>query len=224
MNGLRLLFALLCLAFIAVSAKAVQSYSIAGVQPDPMLAVVKIITDKGHGSGFHMGNGHIITAAHVLRGATSVKVKSSGLDVQDAEILWSNDTYDVALIAAKLPKRFGTVPLACREAAEGETIIAMGNPLKNEFVRFWGHIAGKARETGPWKSVLVADISGAPGISGGPVFDASGTVIGIFVGLQNFPIGMGASFVGISAVVPSTAICNLLARPVDGKSERNNNP
>ena len=113
MNGLRLLFALLCLAFIAVSAKAVQSYSIAGAQPDPMLAVVKIITDKGHGSGFHMGNGHIITAAHVLRGATSVKVKSSGLDVQDAEILWSNDTYDVAHIVAKLPERFGTVPLAC---------------------------------------------------------------------------------------------------------------
>ena len=74
MNGLRLLFALLCLAFIAVSAKAVQSYSIAGAQPDPMLAVVKIITDKGHGSGFHMGNGHIITAAHVLRGASVLAI------------------------------------------------------------------------------------------------------------------------------------------------------
>lgn len=51
-------------------------------------------------------------------------------------------------------------------------------------------------------------------MSGGPVFDADGHLIGITVGGLLAPIGNSASLTGIGFIVPSKSVCELLARDV----------
>lgn len=58
---------------------------------------VKIDMDEGHGSGSHIGSGFVLTAAHVVDGRAPKVVTSAG-NRQDAEILWINRQYDVALL------------------------------------------------------------------------------------------------------------------------------
>lgn len=174
-------------------------------------AVVKIVLKDGHGSGFIYNGRYIVTAAHVV--GTEPKVKYKGVDgvEREAEVLWANKAYDVALLAVE--ERLPSAQMTCREAAVGETVVAKGNPLAVEFIQTEGKIAGSARAMHGWRSVYVADLSAAGGMSGGPVFDSEGNVIGITVGGVIAPMGFGGSFVGLTFLVPSSAICGLLAMP-----------
>lgn len=173
---------------------------------------VKLVLPSGHGSGVHIGNGYIVTAAHVVGGETGLTLKSSAGDVQKGTVLWANKTYDIALIKAERPARMASANLDCRNAEVGERVSAEGNPVALEFVTAYGAIAGSPREIGPWKSAFVVDGTIVMGMSGGGVFDAKGNVVGIAVGVMSVPVGFGASLTGFGAVVPSSVVCALLAR------------
>ena len=106
----------------------------------------------------------------------------------------------------------GIAKLACHAVKVGDPIVAYGNPLKIEFVAAYGKIAGEPRETGPWKSVYVTDITTVMGQSGGGTFADNGDLIGITVGVMAAQVGLSGSLVGYGFVVPSADICGLLAR------------
>jgi S1-C subfamily serine protease len=174
-------------------------------------ATVKIFPASGHGSGVHIGDGFIVTAAHVVGDAKEVQLKANGGALRKADVLWVNKAYDIALLRTS-SAGLGIAKLACHAVKVGDPIVAYGNPLKIEFVAAYGKIAGEPRETGPWKSVYVTDITTVMGQSGGPVYADGGDLIGITVGVMAAPIGFSGSLVGYGFVVPSTAVCELLGR------------
>lgn len=174
-------------------------------------SVVFVSVDKGHGSGVHIGQGYVLTAAHVVDGATTIMLRTADGAPRPADVLWVNKTYDIALLKTD-PTGIGAATLACRYAHTGEDIRAIGNPVSLEFVSSYGRIAGEVRQLGPWKSVLVTDITTVPGQSGGPVFDEGGALVGITVGVINVPLGISASLTGFGTIVPSQAVCDLMAR------------
>lgn len=174
--------------------------------------VVKVMLESGHGSGVHIGDGYILTAAHVVGVNKEVTLKSSVGDIQKGAVLWANTTYDVALVRAERKGRLAAAHLSCRTAGVGENVEARGNPLMVEFVSAYGHVAGEPRALGAWKSVLVIDSTTVPGMSGGPVYDDAGDVVGITVGVMAVPLGFGASLSGFGTVVPSSVACMLMGR------------
>lgn len=209
-------------AAAAVLATAAVLFTVAAVatpanSPAPVVehvtdaSVVFVSVDKGHGSGVHIGQGYVLTAAHVVDGATMIKLKTADGKFRPADVLWVNKTYDIALLKTD-PAGIGAATLACRYAHTGEDIRAIGNPVSLEFVSSYGRIAGEVRQLGPWKSVLVTDITTVPGQSGGPVFDEGGALVGITVGVINVPLGISASLTGFGTIVPSQAVCDLMAR------------
>jgi S1-C subfamily serine protease len=167
--------------------------------------------ENGHGSGVHIGNGFIVTAAHVVGDAKEVQVKDKGGVFHKAEVLWANKASDIALLRTS-PDGMGVAHISCIVTKAGSPIVAYGNPLAIEFVAAYGKIAGEARATGPWKSVYVTDITTVMGQSGGPVFAENGDLIGITVGVMSAQIGFSGSLVGYGFVVPSSEVCGLLAR------------
>lgn len=205
--------AFLVALFVIVAATSAAAYALL---PPPNLpatasATVKIQVNDGHGSGVHIGDGFIVTAAHVVGDAKEVQLKAKGGALRKADVLWINKANDIALLRTS-SAGLGTAHLSCGSAKAGDPITAYGNPLGIEFVAAYGKIAGEPRKTGPWNTVYVTDITTVMGQSGGPVFGSDGDLIGITVGVMAAPIGFSGSLVGYGYVVPSTEICGLLAR------------
>lgn len=181
-------------------------------RPPQAGSTLKVAANGGHGSGVHIGDRFVLTAAHVVTTADVVTLKADDGSVRQATVLWVNRAYDVALLRYDRDENIAVSNLACHEARVGDTLQARGNPGSLEFVSTNGKVSGSARKHGPWASVLVFDGTVAPGMSGGPVIDAYGHVVGLTVGLMAIPMGFNAALAPISYIVPSSAVCMLLAR------------
>lgn len=204
-------FLITLLVLVATTSAAAYTLLPPPALPATESATVKIFPASGHGSGVHIGDGFIVTAAHVVGDAKEVQLKAKGGVFHKAEVLWTNKAHDIALLRTS-SVGLGTAHLSCGSAKSGDPITAYGNPLGIEFVAAYGKIAGEPRETGPWKSVYVTDITTVMGQSGGGTFADNGDLIGITVGVMAAPIGASGSLVGYGFVVPSTAVCELMGR------------
>lgn len=180
--------------------------------PPPLLSsTVKVQLAEGHGSGVHIGDGLILSAAHVASEGAVVKIKLSDGSLRDATVEWATKSSDVALLRMRADG-IAASPLSCAPVVIGQPVTAHGNPLDVEFIHTYGHIVGDAAQRGPWDAVAVVDMEILPGMSGGPVLNDAGEVVGMAIGLLTLPLGFSSSATGIGFVVPSSVICGLLGR------------
>lgn len=181
----------------------------------PLAASTVIVSDgEGHGSGVHIGHGYILTAAHVVGTSATMEITDDRGTSQTGTVLWVNKAYDVALIQIVDASKIAVSRLDCStRLAVGDDISAFGNPLNLQFIRTWGKVASTYAAREPWKLSFIANIAIAPGMSGGGVFDTAGNVVGLAVGIAVKPTGLGgAAPFAISYIVPSSAVCTLMAR------------
>lgn len=202
---------LVALAAISI----ILAVSLGAVEPPQVHkagSVVKIIEGKSHGSGVHIGDGFIVTAAHVIGEAKETEIKLDDGATRKAEVLWSNKAYDIALVRTSA-NDLSASHLSCRVPYTGEAITARGNPTILEFVSAYGRVAGSERKFGTWQSVFVTDITTVPGMSGGGVFDEAGNLVGITVGVLTAPAGgMFPSLSGFGTAVPGATVCKLMGQ------------
>lgn len=135
------------------------------------------------GSGFPVGSGLVLTAAHVIAGCRVMWVRSPSLAQSPAMLLGIDTRIDVALLwVAALRGRPGVSPAP---AADGDTFVLRGFPKRRGRVMDVpygiaaigaGHADDEA--TGP---ILELIARGPEGISGGPVVDRAGRAVGLIV-------------------------------------------
>jgi S1-C subfamily serine protease len=167
------------------------------------------VASGGVGSGVYIGNGVVLTAAHVVGGFANVKLKDDAGEVQDGTVLWRNTTYDIAVVRPTNSSKFRAADLSCRSPAVGEHITAWGNPAGLDAVTMQGYVSGAERELGDkWKSAFLTDLTTIGGMSGGPTYDEYGYVVGITVGTMSFNGPAG----GLGFAVPGSVVCELLGR------------
>ena len=136
----------------------------------------------GLGSGFvlHPGN-RIVTNEHVIRGASVVRVKTKAGDTFDVtRVLVVDEDRDIAVlpVTRKLGAKLG-LSLAAARPKVGDTVFALGAPLKLEFTFTKGIVSQLRRDFLGFGSVVQTDVSISPGSSGGPLVDRYGQVVGI---------------------------------------------
>ncbi len=162
----------------------------------------------GLGSGMiYRADGHIITNAHVVSGASRVTVRlNDGREFRNAKVVGADERTDVAVVkidATKLPVvRLGD----SNNVNVGDWAIAVGNPFGLEHTLTVGVISAKAREVPLTErsagDYLQTDASINPGNSGGPLCDIYGRVIGV----NNAIYSQSGGNVGIGFAIPiSTA-------------------
>lgn len=168
-------------------------------------SVVKVLpASGGHGTGFHIGDGRILTNAHVAGKDQTAKVKTMSGDVVDADILWTAKSYDIAMLKLKEPLDMEVDTIACRDLIVGEKIRTIGNPGGYEFHSFYGQVSSITQKRGRWLYLTGVDMTIAPGMSGGPVYGSKGKVVGIASGTS--------TFMRLGGVVPGFAICDVLGK------------
>lgn len=165
------------------------------------------------GSGFVVDDeGFILTNAHVVDGATDVRVSFSDNRTREARIVGKDQSTDLALLkvdAAGLDLH----PLALGDSKTvqvGDPTVAIGNPFGLDRTLTTGVISALQRRISAPNgfgidNVIQTDAAINPGNSGGPLIDAAGRVIGINSQIATGGGGSGGSgggSVGIGFAVP----------------------
>ena len=207
-----LLFVSLVIVGIAAQSFIDAGFPRASEPPVNMLAATVRIDNPngGHGSGVHLGDGRILTAAHVVEGHSEVAVRYSKGGEDKATVVYVNRQYDFAVIQVSYAGPAAV--LSCAIVEVGAPLEAIGNPWALEFVTTRGHASGASRQLGPWAEIRVDNIVTGPGMSGGPVFDRrTGRLTGITVGGLAQGSGFAPVFtLGYSFTLPTSVICRLM--------------
>ena len=156
---------------------------------------------KGMGSGFIISSdGLILTNAHVVRDAKDVTVKLSDRREYTAKVLGLDTATDIAVLrvdAKDLPVvRLGDP----RNLEVGDPVLAIGAPYGLEQTATSGIVSAKGRSL-PGDAVvpfIQTDAAVNPGNSGGPLFDGSGSVVGINSQIYS----RSGGFQGVSFAIP----------------------
>jgi S1-C subfamily serine protease len=160
------------------------------------------------GSGFVIDeDGHLLTNAHVVAGATDVRVTFSDQRTVGARVVGKDEDTDLAVLEVE-PDGLHLEPLTLGESRSvqvGDPTVAIGNPFGLDRTLTTGVVSAKQRRiTAPSgfsiDNVLQTDAAINPGNSGGPLIDATGRVIG--VNSQIATAGGSGGSVGIGFAVP----------------------
>ncbi|MFI5909793.1 S1C family serine protease [Dactylosporangium sp. NPDC051541] len=151
--------------------------------------------------------GLILTAFHVVKGGTAIKIVYADGTESAAAVAGSNPEMDIATLTPEsgpdvlVPAVMGN----SGRIAVGNDVVAIGNPLGLTLSTTTGVISGLNRTAAnpdgtKLTGLIQFDAAVNPGSSGGPLINARGEVIGIVVALAN-PTSAG-TFVGIGFAVP----------------------
>ena len=134
------------------------------------------------GSGFIISaDGLVLTNAHVVDGAKEVTVKLSDHREFKAKVLGADRSSDIAVLkidAHDLPTvRIGDSD----QLGVGDYVLAIGEPFGLEETATAGIVSAKGRSLpgDGYVPFIQTDAAVNPGNSGGPLFDATGAVVGI---------------------------------------------
>ncbi|WP_119679922.1 S1 family peptidase [Indioceanicola profundi] len=157
---------------------------------------VMVAAGAGHGSGFFIADGLVLTNAHVVGHAARVRVVTADGTALVGTVERREPMRDVALV--RVPRGgWPPMPLRLARPRVSEDVFALGAPLleRHSGTLTRGIVsAWRTREGG--QLFLQADVAIQPGSSGGPLMDGHGNVIGLTVS------GVGETDHGINYFIP----------------------
>jgi S1-C subfamily serine protease len=171
------------------------------------------------GSGFLIDHdGHILTNAHVVDGAKSVTVQLGDGDPQDAEIVGTDPSTDIALL--KVDNTDGVDPLPLGDSTKvqvGDPVVAIGNPFGLDRTVTTGIVSALQRQIQAPNGFSISDVIQTdaainPGNSGGPLIDGAGQVVGINSQIES----QSGGNVGIGFAVPIKTAADVVSQLENG--------
>ena len=168
---------------------------------------------ESSGSGFAVSaDGLIVTSLHVVDGATAIQVLLPDTSRADASVVATDATNDLAVLRVDAG---GLTPLSIAPGSVeiGQTVIAIGTPL-GEFSNSvtTGIVSGldrtvdvgSGRGSEHLEGVIQTDAALSSGMSGGPILNVAGQVVGVTTAVAQSAQGVGFA-------EPAATVASLLA-------------
>jgi S1-C subfamily serine protease len=164
-------------------------------------AVVSVSLPRGGGSGvLFTPDGYLLTNAHVVGRAGSVKISLPDGSTHDGNVVGADPATDLAVV------HIGGAHWPAAELGNssklrvGQLVVAIGNPLGFSFTVSAGVVSAlgrslRAQDGRLMDAIIQSDVALNPGNSGGPLVDSHARVVGI-----NTAVILGAQ--GLSFSVP----------------------
>ena len=145
------------------------------------------VSPAGEGSGIIMSeDGYIITNAHVVEGATSLKVMTSDGETYEAQLIGSDTVTDLAVVKIDASGLTAAEFGSSEDLRVADKVIAIGNPGGHELSSSVtiGYVSALNRAianntTGYTMEYIQTDAAINPGNSGGALINEYGQVVGI---------------------------------------------
>lgn len=149
---------------------------------DSMSATVQIFSESGaRGSGFHIGDGYIVTAYHVIESPDYRIMWSDGSDFYQATLMAWNEGTDLALLRMNEYKNIPHLNISQESPKIGEIIYTIGYHFGVEELKLFnsGIMTNTIDLEGDLSDFMVFSSAINPGASGGPVLNENFEVVGI---------------------------------------------
>jgi putative serine protease PepD len=181
-------------------------------------------SSSAEGTGFvYDSKGDIVTNAHVIDGASSIRVKFSDGSTYTATVVGSDISTDIAVLHVNAPASKLT-PLELGDSSSvsvGDGVVAIGNPFGLDNTVTSGIVSALNREIAapdntPIEGAIQTDAAINHGNSGGPLFNLAGQVIGITAQIQSNSGGNE----GVGFAIPSNTVRSIVTQLVStGKAQ-----
>jgi putative serine protease PepD len=186
--------------------------------------VVEITAAQGQGSGFVFdGDGHVVTNAHVVEGASSLSVKFWNGKSFSAHVVGTDASTDLAVLKVDAPVS-ELFPLSLGNSSDlvvGDPVVAIGSPFGLEGTVTSGIVSALHREmTSPDQFAIddsiQTDAAINHGNSGGPLLNAQGKVVGVNSQIESNSGGNE----GVGFAIPSSTVGSIVSQLISsGKAE-----
>ena len=173
------------------------------------------------GSGFHVGDGLIITAGHVVpldEAITEINVTFDNQSFFPAKFIASNPDIDTGSIYCESAKSFPKLEFGDSSGLElGDIVVVIGSPEGFHDTATVGRVSnihqtlGDQAPSKAWQDIIFIDADILEGSSGGMVLGIDGLVYGIVMGVtgQHSDIGIGEN-----SISPSNKIVDFISKLV----------
>ncbi|MFI5714105.1 trypsin-like peptidase domain-containing protein [Kribbella sp. NPDC051620] len=207
----------------AAPSAGAQQGSIATAAASVLPGVVSVRAGRATGSGFAIDQqGHVVTNAHVVEGASDVSlVLSTGRSV-DASIIGVDTDNDLAVLQVSGNVE-GLRSLTLGRSSElhvGDPVLAVGSPLGLEGTVTAGIVSAVNRQArfgdnGNRQSAIQTDAAINPGNSGGPLVNSAGQVVGVNTAIATLGTTSRAGNIGIGFAIPVDRMTTIVKGLID---------
>ena len=180
-------------------------------------------TGEATGSGFVVDSrGYIVTNAHVVDGASDIKVKIGDGKALAATLVGKDDSTDIALLKVDAGSKLKPLALGDSERVEvGDPTYAIGNPYGLDRTLTTGVVSALQRQIQAPNGYTIDDVIQTdaalnPGNSGGPLLDGDGDVIGVNAQIATGG-GEGGGNVGIGFAIPAATVGAFVEQALGGQ-------
>ena len=198
-----------------VYARNVESVVLISCEVTGTNAFGQVSKGQSTGSGFVLTeDGYVVTNAHVVDGATVIKVSVPSGNTYEARLVGSDTTNDVALLKVEAEGLNPVVIGSSNDLIVGDQVVAIGNPLGDlTSTMTVGYVSAKDRDVttdGTTINMIQTDAAINSGNSGGPLFNMKGEVVGITTAKYSGSSSSGASIESIGFAIPIDDVIGLL--------------
>jgi S1-C subfamily serine protease len=197
-------------AVLGLRAAAVDPRAVLA-QAAPAIAVVRATVDGRPvlGLGFVVDrDGWLLTASHVVRRASGIRVEIPGRAPLAARLVGYDATRDLAVLQVESSSPLPALVLAGRLPQVGDPVVAAVPGEGGDGARAGEVVATDVSVPGLARGVFVrVSIPARPGMSGGPLLDVRGEVVGVMVAFSVDTSGrrggLAVSVAAVREVVPA---------------------
>ncbi len=174
---------------------------------------------EGTGSGFIWDDaGHIVTNAHVVEGASRIRVQLDDSEPLPARLVGIAPSYDLAVIRlVSKPNNLRPIPVGrSGDLMVGQSVFAIGNPFGLSKTLTAGIVSALGR-TLPVSNgreipdVIQTDAAINPGNSGGPLLDSAGRLIGVNTAI----LSQSGSSAGVGFAIPVDLVNQIVPQLIE---------
>ena len=192
---------------------------------------------SAQGSGWVFDKqGHIVTNAHVVRGAGRIFVQFNDGRAADAELVGQDTVTDIAVLRVNTTEGIFPIDRATGVVLhQGDRVYAFGSPFGFKFSMSEGIVSGLGRDPSAilgqdqrsngtsqsYTNFIQTDAAVNPGNSGGPLVNVDGKLVGMNVAIATAPgvnNGEGGQSAGISFAIPLSTIDRVVDQIVSGNA------
>ncbi len=166
-------------------------------------------------------DGIVVTNHHVVNGSTSIKIVTVDGQEFGADIIYSNQRNDIAVLKIQSNKdNFATIAFAdSDDLSVGDVVLAIGNPFGVGQSVSLGIVSALSRVSQIGKtygSFIQTDAAINPGNSGGALINTKGQIIGINSAIYTRKFGSS----GVGFAIPSNFVARILQDTYTNKTPK----